>query len=164
MKLQINLNQLPSVAQMDAWTVQVRGLKQDFTPYQVMLSMQDRQSSRKMGPRRTAYVEAAERAGVQYEQILPRTFVAADFTRVLEHRNKLLMLKNALVELLENIDDTIMAAGIDGMTYTQVVHNGIRSQNNVSPAYDTILHELDEFNARVTQEEEDETPSPPAGS
>lgn len=46
--------------------------------------------------------------------------------------------------------------GIAAMTYTKVVHNGLRSANILNPALDEALRKLDEYNKRTQAEDMEE--------
>lgn len=156
MKLYIDLNQMMNTSQFGGWQQMLRDFKQSLGFIKVSLSMEERRRSRKIGPRRLAYVHAAERRGVQHEEVMPRTFNAINFTNLIAFYTEMTKIQSQLNEIQEIIDDTLMAAGIDAMTLTKLVHDGLRSANLVDPSLDNALQELDEFNRRAQAEEADE--------
>lgn len=123
--------------------------------FSVSLTMEDRRKRRKMGPRRLAYATEAVRKGKQFENVMPRTFIAADFEQLLSLYKDVADLLGKVEELRESLDDTLMAIGIDAMTFTKLVHDGLRSANTLDPRFDTSLRELDGFNKRALEEETD---------
>lgn len=156
MKFYSKSDQLPSPEQFARWQSILLSLKQEMLPYVISLSMEERQGRRKMGPRRLAYAQNSERRGVQHEEVMPRTFYAYNFTSVINshHEFSKIMAQNS--EIHEMLDDTLMALGIDAMTYTKVVHDGLRSANLLNPSLDAALKELDEYNKRAQAEEAEE--------
>ncbi len=66
-----------------------------------------------------------------------------------------------LSDLGEMMGDTLMALGIDAMTYTKIVHDGLRNANQINPIYDEALRELDEYNKRAQAEEMEEANEAP---
>ena len=123
--------------------------------FAVSLTMEDRKKRRKMGARRLAYATEAVRKGKQFESVMPRTFIAADFEQLLSLYKDVADLLGKVEELRESLDDTLMAIGIDAMTFTKLVHDGLRSANTLDPRFDTSLRELDGFNKRAIEEETD---------
>jgi hypothetical protein len=157
MKMYSKSEQLPSLEQIAQWQATLLNLKQEMQPYAISLSMEERQGKRKMGPRRLAYAQNAERRGVLHEAVMPRTFYANNFTHLIAIHNELNKLMAQNGDLQEMLDDTIMALGIDAMSYTKMVHDGLRSANLLNPNLDVALKELDEYNKRAQAEEMEET-------
>lgn len=156
MKFYIDLNQIPTPQQIAQWQSDLLNLKYTLQSIKVSLSMEERRQRRKMGSRRLAYASAAERRCVQHEQVMPRQFNAYQFTQILAFHNDLNRLLSHLEEIHEMIDDTLMAAGIDAMTCTKVVHDSLRTANIMDPSLDSALQELDEFNRRAQAEDTEE--------
>lgn len=161
MKLYVKPEQLPSPEQIESWISTLQQLKYEMQPYAISLSLDERQGRRKMGPRRLAYAQNGERRGGQHEDVMPRTFYAMHFTQVIGGHHGYSKLMSVHGELGEMLSDTLMAIGIDAMTYTKVVHDGLRSANLLNPIYDDALRELDEYNKRAqaeAMEEAEDTP------
>ncbi|MDX1943596.1 MAG: hypothetical protein SFU99_23720 [Saprospiraceae bacterium] len=156
MKMYSNPEQLPSPEQLAQWQATLLALKQEMLPYIISLSMEERQGKRKMGPRRLAYAQNAERRGVLHEDVMPRMFYADNFSRTFAAHNEFSKIIAQNSEIHEMLDDTLMALGIDAMTYTKLVHDGLRSANIINPVLDEALRELDEFNKRAQAEEMEE--------
>ena len=124
------------------------------------LSVEQRSNSYKMGPRRYAYAKTAQRLSVQHIDVMPRQFNPADFTANVKLIEDLQMMQSLVDQINERIDDTLMAARIDAMTYTKQVHDSLRLANVTNPAYDTPLADLDEFNTRASAEDTSATGTP----
>jgi len=155
MKLYIDIDQMGDQDQFSGWQQMLRDFKQALNFISVSLSMEERRRSRKIGPRRLAYAQAAERRGVLHEEVMPRIFNASHFTSLVTFYNELNKLQSQMDEIQEMIDDTLTAAGIDAMTLTKLVHDGLRSANLINPSLDKALRELDEFNKKAQSEEEE---------
>lgn len=156
MKLYSKPELLPSPEQLAQWQATLQSLRQEMLPYIISLSMEERQGKRKMGPRRLAYAQNGERRGTLHEEVMPRTFYAVNFSRLLTTHNEFFKILAQNSEIGEMLDDTLMALGIDAMTYTKVVHDGLRSANLLNPALDEALRELDEYNKRAQAEDMEE--------
>lgn len=156
MKKYFKVNELPPLTDIDGTITQVLDTIAFIKKYGVSLSIEERVNSRKMGPRRLAYARAAAIKGKQFESVLPRTFLASDFDAIMAFRAKLEELSSLGKELSELLDDTTMAAGIDAMTYTKLVHDGLKAVNYSNPAYDDVLAELNDFNRQIRQQDETE--------
>lgn len=156
MKLYLDVNQLPSQEKLEQWKNELQNVKYGMQANKVSLSMEERQKSRKMGPRRMSYAYSSEHKGGQYEQVMPRQFNPYQMTRTLAYHMEMARLKSYLQELTEIVDDNMVAAGIDAMTYTKVIHDALRTANRLDPSLDSALQELDEFNKRAQAEEEEE--------
>lgn len=153
MKTYLDPNALPTSQDIQVLRTQIQQLITGFQSSATALSKEEKTRSRKMGPRRLAYAIASNRVGTQHENVMPRLFNAINFDKVMVFYNDLANLTSIVAQLQELIDDTQMAAGIDAMTYTKVVHDGLRSANTIDPQYDTALQELDEFNKHATEED-----------
>lgn len=156
MKFYLDSNQLPSQQQFAQWHAELMNFKSTLQSIKVSLSLEERRQRRKMGSRRLAYASAAERRGVQHEMVMPRQFNAYQFSQILSFHHELSRLLSHVEEIHEMMDDTLMAAGIDAMTCTKVVHDSLRTANVIDPSLDGALQELDEFNKRAQVEDTEE--------
>ena len=161
MKLYVKPEQLPAPEQVQSWIATLQQLKSEMQPYAISLSLEERQGKRKMGPRRLAYAHSSERRGTLHENVMPRTFYAMNFTQIMSGHQSYSTLLALHSEVGEMMDDTLMALGIDAMTYTKIVHDGLRSANQMNPIFDEALRELDEFNKRAQAEEMEENEALP---
>ncbi len=153
MQIYIPAGSLPTQQQLDDAKTTATALSVLVKQFTLSLSVEQRSNSYKMGPRRYAYVKTAERIGRQYEDAMPRQFVPANFSGTVGLIEQLQSLQALIAQLDEQIDDTLMAARIDAMTYTKQVHDSIKMANVINPSYDTPLRELDDFNARAAAED-----------
>jgi hypothetical protein len=167
MQIYIPSGSLPTQQQLDDAQTSAVALSTLVQAFTLNLSAEQRTNSYRMGPRRYAYAKTAERIGQQYENAMPRQFVPTDFTGTINLIERLQTLKSIVAQLEEQLDDTLMAARIDAMTYTKQVHDSLKMANVINPAYDTPLRELDDFNARAAAEETtpaSTTPTPDAAT
>lgn len=155
MKLYLEANNIPDQNKVNQLLDLLNQFGQAFEVNKESLSMQERQGTRKMGPRRLAYAEMAAQKGLQHESIMPRNFDPQDFKTWMTYYNNLRNLRGKITEILEAVDDTMMAVGIDAMSYTKVVHDILRSMNTMDPSLDESLKDLDEFNKQASREVEE---------
>lgn len=153
MKLYIDLSKIPSTEQFNEWIANTENQMYAFQEYKVSLSNEERQGKRKLGPRRIGYAQIAGQGSNQHIQIMPRNLDNYHFSQIMQYIDNLRRMRAVHRAYYEMVDDTMMAAGIDAMTFAKIVHDAIRSANKVDPAYDSILRELDEFNKRAQAEE-----------
>jgi hypothetical protein len=151
--LLVNLDNLPSAADTEVIRLAIRSTTTQFRPSATSLSQEQRRGMRKMGPRRLAYAQAALRHVTQNEDVLPRSENSIDFVNTNEQYERLIILRDVTSSLLELLDDTVMSIGIDLMRYTKMTHDSFKAANELDPAFDDILAELDDFNKRATQDE-----------
>lgn len=156
MKFHLDLNKLPLPEQLEQWKNELQNVKYGMQESKVSLSMEERQRSRKIGPRRLSYAQSSEHKGAQYEQVMPRQFNPYHMTRSLQHYLDMKRFKSFLQELQEIVDDNMVAAGIDAMTCTKVIHDSLRLANLTDPSLDSALQELDDYNRRAQAEDEEE--------
>lgn len=153
MKLYIDLSKIPTTEQFNEWIAIMENMMYAFEQYKVALSNEERQGKRKMGPRRVGYAQVAEQGSNQHLQVMPRNLDNYHFKQVMLYINNLRRFHGVHRAFFEMLDDTLMAAGIDAMTFAKIVHDAIRSANKVDPSYDSILKELDEYHKRAQVEE-----------
>jgi hypothetical protein len=151
--LLVNLDNLPSAADTEAIRLAIRSTTTQFRPSATSLSQEQRRGMRKMGPRRLAYAQAALRHVSQNEDVLPRNENSIDFSNTNDQYQRMIILRDVTSSLLEMLDDTVMAIGIDLMRYTKMTHDSFKAANDIDPAFDDILAELDDFNKRAAQDE-----------
>lgn len=156
MKLYIDLSKIPSLEQFNEWIASTENQMYDFQQYKVSLSNEERQGKRKLGARRIGYAQAAGQGSNQHIQIMPRNLDNYHFNQIMQFIDCLRRMRAVQRAFYEMVDDTLMAAGIDAMTFAKMVHDAIRLANKVDPAYDSILKELDEYNKRAQAEEAEE--------
>lgn len=154
MKIYLELSELPDSQQIGQVTETLRSLITDMGS-KAALSMEERRKQRTLGPRRLAYAEAANRYGRQYEHIMPRTFEASELDKRIDSHRELEYLEGYARHLLEKLEDLRMALGIDIMKYSKMVHDGLRANNAMNPAYDEALQDMNDFFKRVRTEEEE---------
>ncbi len=155
MKLYSDPNNLPPELVFAQIVAILEQAQSEAKKFRIGLSLEERRSRRKLGARRSAYAELAARLGMLHEDAMPRSFNPEDFVKLMKCRSLLAPLLDRIVLLLESIDDTLMALGIDAMTYTKLVHDALKSRNGIDPSLDAAVKELDEFNFRAEQEDKE---------
>lgn len=156
MKYHLNLDNLPTPEQQEQWKNDLQNVKYGMQPHKVSLSMEERLRSRKIGSRRLSYAHASDVKGGQYEQVMPRQFDPTRITKSLQHYHDMKRFSSFLQELQEIVYDNMVAAGIDAMTCTKIIHDSLRLANLTDPSLDSALQELDEYNRRAQAEDEEE--------
>jgi sulfatase maturation enzyme AslB (radical SAM superfamily) len=156
MKLYIDPSKIPSPAQFNEWIASLENMKYAFEQYKVSLSNEERQGKRKLGARRIGYAQISEQGSNQHLQIMPRNLNNDHFTQIMQYIVNLRRMRAIQQAYFEMVDDTMMAAGIDAMTFSKMVHDAIRIANKVDPSYDSILKELDEYHKRAQVEDTEE--------
>lgn len=156
MNLYTDLSKIPSQDQFNAWMADLENMKYGFEQYKVSLSNEERQGKRKLGPRRIGYAQISEQGSNQHLQVMPRNLNNDHFTQIMQYIANLRRMRAMQQAFFEMVDDTMMAAGIDAMTFAKMVHDAIRIANKVDPSYDSILKELDEYHKRAQAEETEE--------
>ena len=157
MKIYFDHAKLPTTQNFDSIEQVLNQIKTEVYNFNVTLTMDDRRSKRKTGPNRYPYVRTACDVAQEYVKVMPRDFEPADFADVLNAYDRLAGLQITLASIHEDISDTLMAAGIDCMTFARVVHAAIRNANKVNGDCAEALAKLDDFHAQ-SQKEETETP------
>lgn len=155
MKLYTTANNLPPEADLLQIIASLEQAYAAVKKFRISLSKAERISRRKLGDRRLAYAILAARYGMLHEDAMPRSFNPEDFAALMKYRSLLAPLLDRIVLLTESIDDTLMALGIDAMTYTKLVHDALKSRNGIDPSLDSAVQELDEFNFRAEQEDKE---------
>jgi hypothetical protein len=162
MKLYADPNNLPPEAELEQIIAILEQAYIAVKRFRISLSIEERRFRRKLGDRRLAYAILAARFGMLHEDAMPRSFNPKDFVELMKHRALLAPVLDYLFLLTESIDDTLMALGIDAMTFTKLVHDALKSRNGIDPSLDAAVQELDEFNFRAEQEDKEtavDTPS-----
>ena len=153
MQIIIQPASVPTVQELNDTVTGLQALVNGVKDFSVSLSIEQRSSSYKMGAKRYAYAKTAERIAKQYINVMPRQFDDTHFTQNINLIDALQAIQLLIDQLGEQIDDTLMAARIDAMTYTKQVHDSLRLANTTDPSFDTPLRDLDDFNTRATAEE-----------
>lgn len=155
MKLYADPNNLPPEAELEQIIAILEQAYIAVKRFRISLSIEERRFRRKLGDRRLAYAILAARLGMLHEDAMPRSFNPKDFVELMKHRALLAPVLDYLVLLTESIDDTLMALGIDAMTFTKLVHDALKSRNGIDPSLDAAVQELDEFNFRAEREDKE---------
>lgn len=124
--------------------------------YGVALSPEERRGNRSVGRRREAYVRQALRAAKTHEQILPRNLDVVRFDKMLSAFDQHRDLQVVLAQLGELADDTQLAIGKELMVETDTVYGAFKLARLRDSSLDHVFSELESFNVRTSQEEEED--------
>ena len=148
----IKPNGIPDPQSLEDALQMIRQAKNYFDNYFHYLNDDERQTLRKMANRRLAYATDAMSYSKLHIEILPRSFDPVEFESLLKFHNQLGEVHKTLQQFNEGIEDTLMAIGVDAMTYTKVVHDAMRG-NAKSGKFDEALRKLDSYNAKTLKKE-----------
>lgn len=110
-------------------------------PFLVKLSAKDRSALPKLGDKSRAFVEKALDVAIQTPDFLPRGFDVDEMQRDVALFEELSEIQLALAQLLELVDDTVMAVGSDAYDAALSVY-GHAKMNQKAYALDKVVSEL----------------------
>ena len=128
----------------------------DFT---VNLTGEERRTLRKMGPKRTSYVQDVHNGLNANPDILPGSFTLAEFTKDVELIIALKEIENYIAPLTEAIDDTIMALGSEVMKQADTGYNYIKTAAETNQNLTGLVAQISEHfsgQGRIGSEEIEE--------
>jgi hypothetical protein len=111
-------------------------------PFLLSLTVEERKKLRKMGPKSVAYVQQCLAGAIAFPNELKRNFDTPEFQKDVNLIANLLGVQVICQALLELIEDTMMAAGVDAMNASDEVYESLKSSAksnaNVKSMVDTI--------------------------
>lgn len=96
-------------------------------PFLVTLTMEERKNLRKMGPKSVAYVQQCVAGAKAFPDELKKNFNTPEFEKDYDLIYNLLDIQIACQSLLESVNDTMMAGGIDAMIASDEVYDALKS-------------------------------------
>jgi hypothetical protein len=96
-------------------------------PFLVSLTIDERKKLRKMGPKSVAYVQQCVAGAKAFPNELKKNFDASELEKDYNLIYNLLDVQIALQSLLESVNDTMMAGGIDAMEAADEVYDSLKS-------------------------------------
>jgi hypothetical protein len=96
-------------------------------PFLVTLTMEERKKLRKMGPKSVAYVQQCVAGAKSFPNEFKKSFNADDLEKDYDLIYNLLDVQVGLQSLLELVNDTMMAGGIDAMEAADEVYSSLKS-------------------------------------
>ena len=116
----------------------------------VSMSNEDRQGVRTIAEGREGYAAEALRVSRLFENELPRSFDINEFDQLFKLYNDWKGLKTQAEMIAEQIDDTVLALGIEIMKKTDRVNSLLQIARNENANLDRALEGLDNFNRRYS--------------
>jgi len=103
-------------------------------PFLISLPQAERKSYGNMGPKSVAYANQCLEGAIAFPNELKANFNVAEFQKDVTLANNLMGVRVAVASMLELIDDTMAAAGIDIMGASSEVYASLKSssKNNAS--------------------------------
>ena len=111
-------------------------------PFLIALTEEQRQNSYKMGQKSVEYVKLNLRGAQNFPQYLLASFDSAEFAKDVNLISQLWEVRVVLASLLEGIDDTIMAAGIDAIDSASTVYDYLKKAAKKDAAVKTLLDDI----------------------
>jgi hypothetical protein len=96
-------------------------------PFLVSMSNDTKRKSRKMGPKSVDYVNMNLQGAQSFPAIIASTVDIPEFAKDVALVNQLMPLRVAIASLLENIDDTMLAAGSDAMGTADIIYSYLKT-------------------------------------
>jgi hypothetical protein len=95
-------------------------------PFLISLKMEERKNLRKMGPKSVAYVQQCVAGSKAFPDEMKKNFDSAELEKDYNLISNLLDIQVACQALLEMVNDTMMAGGIDAMEASDEVYNSLK--------------------------------------
>jgi hypothetical protein len=111
-------------------------------PFLITLSDEERRKSYKMGQKSVEYVRLNLRGAKNFPQYLLASFDTAEYEKDVNLISQLWEVRIVIASLLEAVDDTIMAAGIDGIDSASVVYDYLKKAAKKDAAVKSLLDEI----------------------
>jgi hypothetical protein len=114
-----------TAAQKETVLAQITEIKNQL-PFMVTLTMREREVLRKMGPKSVAYVQQCVSGAKAFPNELKKNFDTVEFEKDYTLIYNLLDIQVACQGLLELVNDTMMAGGIDAMEASDEVYDALK--------------------------------------
>jgi hypothetical protein len=98
-------------------------------PFLISLPEEERKSYGNMGPKSVAYANQCLEGAIAFPNELKVNFNLVEYQKDVNLVNNLLGVRVAVASLLELVDDTMSAAGIDIMGASSEVYNSLKSSS-----------------------------------
>lgn len=136
-------------AEQQAVLAAIQTIRQKL-PFLIDLTPEERRTLPRMGDKSRGFVEQALQVAEQNPDILPRSFDVGEMRNDVELLSALSPVLNALSQLNELVDDTVMAVGSEAYTAALTVYQYARAAGKGS-ALDTALDGLAQRFARKSR-------------
>lgn len=111
-------------------------------PFLVDLTVEERKSLPRMGDKSRAFVSKALELASQNSDFLPRSFDIDEFRKDVELYDAIYAVRQSLMILAENVDDTYQLAGSEAYSSALVVYHSAKSGKIGVEGLDDVIGEL----------------------
>lgn len=140
-----NISAALTAAQITAVTTAINTIKTNLN-FLVNLNPEERQALSKMGPDGYSYVTSSLEYAATNTAILPAAMNLTEAQKDLKLVNDLRPILQQVAQLLESIEDTMMAAGSEAKDFADLFYNQVKAfANTNTPGMDTIAADLGSF-------------------
>jgi nucleoid DNA-binding protein len=114
-------------------------------PFLISLNMEDRKNERKMASKSVDYVKQSLRGAQTFPLQMRGDFDTPEFAKDVNIVAQMWDIRVELMGFVEQLDDTIMAAGADAMQAADDVYNTLKVAAKNNTSVKTILDEIGKF-------------------
>lgn len=153
-----NISAELTAAQITAITGAINTIKTNL-PFLLNLSKEERSRLSKMGPNGYSYVTKAIDYANGNASALPAVLNVVEAKKDLKLYNDMRPLAQAVAQLIESMDDTMMALGVEAKDFSDTFYGVVQglAKANV-PGMDTIADDLGVFYEKARTEDTPPTP------
>ena len=155
------INQAPAPT-LDGIRVNVQANTTSLATFKINLSDEQKKGARTMAGGREGYARMVSQICTNNVNSLPRDFNPTDLVSKLAYDSKLEEVRQAVMTLMETITETQMANSMDIMKMVDDSVNVLQVSRNNSAALDLAMREVDEWNARFANRNDNTNPTPNA--
>lgn len=130
-----------SAADKDTAIQKIKDLKESM-PFLVNLSVEDRKRLKGIGTKNLDYVQKCLEGALAFPDEMKKSFDVHEFQKDVSLFNNLLGVQIACLSLMELVDDSMKAAGIDSMTSASEVYNSLKSSAKNNANVKSIVAEI----------------------
>jgi len=130
-----------TAANKDAVLLKIKELKETM-PFLVNLSVEDRKRLKGIGTKNLDYVQKCLEGALAFPDEMKKSFDINEFKRDVTLFNNLLGVQIACLSLLELVDDSMKAAGIDAMTSSSEVYGALKASAKSNANVKAIVAEI----------------------
>lgn len=113
-------------------------------PFLITLTVEERKTLKGIGNKNLAYVQKCLEGAIAFPDELKRNFNTPEFKKDVEMFNSLIGAQIACAALLELIDDSMKAAGIDAMGASSEVYASLKTSAKSNANVKAIVAEIGE--------------------
>ena len=111
-------------------------------PFLISIDAKVRTHERKMGDSSVQYVKLNLQGATSFPELIPGKIDVAEFGGDVNLINRLWEIRVPLASLLESIDDTMMAAGMDAMKTADLVYGYLKTGAKNDASVKTLVEEI----------------------